>query len=1465
MTITSKKSVASSDPAPLEAPPEQILTLLQLNKVAIADQLLHSIKCFRLAQVTQLLTLLNVLQTQAALANVVAYFDRTLDVKDELVRYLHDLLKMHHYITHHSVDSELSAVMMQLYGAFGDGADRQQLTKVFQTIGFPLCAAFCLLCDKLPFKLQQELLTLFAEDLPELRTWISWLVKLRNGSSKRSTSGGDGPDDDGGEGSSSPFDAAIGFFVKTIFEHCTFSWLALLRPLTSSVRLAVVRATEALSSVSLKQLARFFELTTGTSLQKYLELDIALRVEVPKLLNEFPMATLQTLFARFNSAKLINCALVALGVLPKRELLRLVDALSIAENHVIGVFVPALFTYKRTEEFTRLFLVFSTQSQLRFLDLLHVVAAPPTAEPSVELTSEDATASTGPPVHSDIDIPSAADSQEEANSDVAAWLVFDLFLDAHFNSYDTVVLKLSTLPSAFAHKMITSIAKYTPEELAVLGEGIESIATDCLPQFLKLNAALPSLETRQILVKWVQEVPGNEAAPIYDVLLVHLEKDQSTDDTVEKAKIRLDIVTKILNLITTLAPKDKKALCVDVLLRSPLPQDQQQQPPDDSLDSTLDPAASVHALNDSILRYLCDCTIALHKAIKLFRVIPSTRYQGLIFLLRTQRIAEQVALSRLMLSLPSEANCRLLDKVHSLPTETLDLFFELLLLIPQIEYRTLTKLLISPNVSSAQLLSFVQVAASLMNQASSRELVIFTAELPVVTRNLLFEMLASEPVKGVLLRIVACSSKLPAELLHQMIALLHPLSWGTRSSFVEQIRALESTEHVQDLVDVSRDLSSSDLQILVLLFNLFQLPVRIGFVTLFLSLSHQEKHLALGKLNILPKDKLQSYCTQICEPRHRDLSDAVGAGFFRVFGILEGVYQATMLTLLEKESCWSLILLMADCVAKNPEPNLINGFAASLILLNHEAELLALRSVVEEALATATSLHELVLVLCHFRNPAKLLEFLKFVHHLSRFTRSTVLFRVLSKYKQTVFIYEMCRILDLDDTLFALKRLDRLWQQHHETLDIALETLSKRYTTAGFGTKGIEIKDEFCNVVLGFHDRKVKLSDDHNRLQHETRYIVPRTAQTADSVVDVAACQEDDDDYRNTLFVPSSRPISHPAVSIERHLRRAQSEDTLPKQWKRAMASYEDTISSSRESSVFNEQAGISTGDADFDRRAANEAGVIPATISGSNESESELLSRSALFALTESPLSLPPISGSTPDAPECESNATDPNERNSDDEQHRSRRVKDESASLLTTVLPPLLAPQLRHKASATIPIDTRPRSSSSSLIDSNGASSPVISDAIAVERTLSRSESAPITIAPLEPYVIPQHQKPKRYRGLAAALDDDTASEFHVIRDRGASIFRKECESMEANGPNRIRISKTLAAQSHVMAVRVQHALGKRDHNRYGSPLASPLLRPDSHTFEQAHAAMAAAAKAREAGVHRLGFCQSVQLLTE
>lgn len=1028
------------DPALPGGTSQRILTLLQLDKVAIVDQLTHTIASFRPAQTTQLLALLEALRDAGALDPVAAHFDRKLDVKDEMTRYLHDLLKMHHYITHHEVDAELSSAMMLLYGAFGDSGDRQLLTKVFRTLGFSLSSVYCTLCSNLPLKYQQELLTLFADELPELRAWVRWLIKVRSKNTKVEA-------DTSESSESTPFSDAVQFVVKTVFERCTLSWLALLRPLPHDLRLSVVcEVHKRLPRTTLKQLARFYE-TSGVPLRSYLTLDPVVRLHLATLLDEFPTATLQTLLAKFNSATLIRSILAGLKLLPKRELLRLVDALGIADNRAVEVFAGALFEYKRLEMFTSLFLSFLTQTQLHFLELLVLVVTTAEAPQPPDQSGDSDERNTQAEAASSVSVSGedgGGETQREHDPH-SSWLVFDLFLDAHFGAYDVVIQKLVTLPSTHARELVLSIAEYTPEELSILGEGIECVSSDCLVLFLTAFASLPP-ESRKLLVKWAREVPGDEASPIYQVLLAHLQVAAPGVDGDERRDVTTsEYAIKILDLLSALSPKDKRILCTDILVHPSSTREHRRlggEPPSDESDP--DPRA--RALNDSVLRYLCDCALAIHKAIKLFRIIPETKYDGLIFLLRTQRLPEQVALSRLMLSLPAEANCRLLEKVQALmPTDSLDLFFELLLLIPQVEYRLFTKLLVSPNVSADQLRNFVEVAASLMNQASSRELVIFTAELPVLSRNLFFDMLASDPVKGVLLRIVACSSRLPPELLYETIALLHPLSWATRSSLVEQIRALDDSQDVQDLAGVARDLDPADVQTLVLLFNLLQVPVRIAFVARFTLLSHHEKHLALARLNTLPKATFQSCCAVVCDPIR---PAAVGSAFFRVVGSIDSAYQATLLVLVQIESSWPLLSLMADCVTRSPEPNLLNGFAASLVLFTHEAEFQALRRVVESALTGGTSLSELVVVLCHFRTPETLLEFLKFVQHLSRFSRSAVLFRVLSMYKQTVFLYAMCRMLDLDDALFALKRLDRLWERHHEALDSELESLSARSVSA---------------------------------------------------------------------------------------------------------------------------------------------------------------------------------------------------------------------------------------------------------------------------------------------------------------------------------------------------------------------------------------------------------------------------------
>uniref|UniRef100_K3X5W4 Uncharacterized protein n=1 Tax=Globisporangium ultimum (strain ATCC 200006 / CBS 805.95 / DAOM BR144) TaxID=431595 RepID=K3X5W4_GLOUD len=1408
--------------------PEQILVLLELNRVAIADQLVNVLTCFRGTQQQQLLLLLQALATEGRLDHVITHFDRKLDVKDEMDRYLQDLLKMHHYITHHNVDADISTAMIQLYGAFGDRMDRQLVTKVFQTIGFSTCCAtFCFVCAKLPFKYQQELLTLFADDLPELRTWMQWLAKVNHGTADAS-SGVSGAAGDSDELSLTLYNVSVEFFVKIIYERCTFSWLSLLKPLPHTARVAVVKQTYALSMHSMKQLARFYE-TSGVSVQQFLDLDPAVVANVTTLLDQFPVTTLLTLFTKFNTAKLIHCILGGLHTLTKKDLLELIDTLGVADNEAIDLFVGALFGYARVVDFTRLFLTFTAQNRSRFLDLLLATA-------KYELPAAD---------ENEGDKTDEGDKPNEAfpisSGDAAAWLAFDLFMNAHFNSYDIVIQKLSTLPKSFARQMITSIARYTTEELALLGEGIEAISIACLPSFPKLFAALMPTE-RHVLVQWVLVVPGDEATPIYDVLLAKARLIQDGSNSAAA-----DNLANILNLITTLTLKDKIVLCTEVLLGGP-----------HGTKST-ESLEGIQAINETILLFVCTCTISVHKLIKLLRILPAIQYEAMIFLLRTQRIPEQVVLTRLMLSLPSDANCRLLAKVCAFSTDVLDLFFEVLLLIPKVEYRMLAKLLVSPNVSSDQLQSFIRVAASLMNQASTRELVIFTAELPITVRNMFFTMLATDPVKGVLLRIVACSSKLRSDVLHCLIEVLHPLSWGTRSSFVEQIRVLEETSDIQELIAVAQDLEPTDLEVLVLLLNILQVRARITFTSLFVGLARHEKHLALTKLNAMPRDRVQSYCATICGTPTCDLS--IGTTVFRVFGLLESTYQHCLLQLLEHESCWSLLTLMGDCVLKKPDARVLNGFAASLLLFTKVAEFLVLRSVVQEALMHGTVLEELVLVLCHFRDPITLLEFLKFVHHLSKFTRSTVLFRVLAKYKQTRFLYEMCRVLDLDDALFALKRLDRLWQQRSNELEHALQELADNCRAGGVA----RVKDEFCNVILGFHELRSKDDGQHN--SKEQRHIVPRTAPMATDPQVTKDTLDDDQEDLPILFLPLPRPVTHAALSLEQYLRRTRSQDVLAANWDvRTSASPATKSTRLLTEPASGDCTASIVGLLDDGHNKQDSAEISVSGRCDPDDALDDTSANSNVFALTET-ASLPPIfspynSGrrrSSHEVPESTaSQCEQPPSSNTiaEEPQHAaddlsSRAVpekpKQQASTTMTTQLPPLvLHPQTPTSANQSAEDGVQ-------HVSSRGLPSPTgFSSNTTTTSSLSRSESAPATISSSS-YTVPDSDKPKRYRGLAPALER-VSSDFHVNRDRGASIFKKECSKIEANGPSRIRVAKSINAQSHIMAVRAQHALGKK--HLVATSLPSPLLRPDRHIFEKANAAIATATVSRTQSVAPEGF---------
>uniref|UniRef100_H3HCP6 Uncharacterized protein n=1 Tax=Phytophthora ramorum TaxID=164328 RepID=H3HCP6_PHYRM len=443
----------------------------------------------------------------------------------------------------------------------------QSTSALSNTLGLSRAITYCVVAKTVSFKFQKEFLDLFAEDLPELREWINWLDELEH--------------------------AAVG---------------------TSRGDDDEVEITGFLSSTTstLKKLGRFYE-TTGISAVKLLDLDVAVRRELPLLLEEFPTIILINLFAKFNNEKMIQLVVKrGLPFFPKNDLLKMFDALEPAESNAIEVFVTTLFNFGRNKvDFLLMFLTFTTQSQLRFLDLM--------------------------------------------------------------------------VGTEMAQQLMYGVVVHSAEDFVVLGRGLELVET-------------------------------------------HLANSTSGDDK----------VTTVLQMLGGLDKKDKALLCRDIIATRPDPQAEG--------DSTASHSST--EVHEKVLLYLCECELARHKVLRLLRVIPFAEYDRLLFFLRTQRMPEQVALTRLMLSMPSDANCRLLSKMSAWPIEALDAFFQLLLMLAKVEYKMFAKLMGSQYVSAEQLGVFITVAVDMMNQASSRELVIFAAELPVHIRNLLFEMLVDRPEKA---------------------------------------------------------------------------------------------------------------------------------------------------------------------------------------------------------------------------------------------------------------------------------------------------------------------------------------------------------------------------------------------------------------------------------------------------------------------------------------------------------------------------------------------------------------------------------------------------------------------------------------------------------------------------------------------------------------------------------------------
>ncbi|KAG7382502.1 hypothetical protein PHYBOEH_010464 [Phytophthora boehmeriae] len=1027
---------------------------------------------FPFAQV-QLAAMLKAMQSTTALANVTVWFSHQYDPTDDVEHYLQDLIRMHNYISAHdrqrplrnrhlggpelpsrsgsiygmsrsgSViggDSNVSKQLMHFYASFPDTRDRNLLTKIYQTLGLARAITYCTVAQTLTFKVQKEFLDLFADGLPELRVWINWVDDLESVTSAGASIGQEGKDTaPNGAG----YEVAVGFMGRTIREHCTITWLELLRPLDTPKRLEVIGAVHSLLDASnnsgllpsttatnvsstLKKLGRFFE-TTSISVLKLLDLDSAVRRELSLLLEEFPTIVLITLFDKFNSEKMIHLVVKrGLPCFPKNDLLKMMSAVAPADTNAIEVFVATLFNFGRKKiDFLLLFLTFSSPNQLRFLDIMVVTANSALHnDPAYQLEEEED------------DDAFSNDALMKGN-----FFLLKLFLYAHFSSADLVIHKLSTLPVELTQQLMYGVVVHSLDDFVVLGRGLETVELACLQPFLRLFFAV-QLEWRETLVKLVEEMPGEETLLLYDTLLGLCSARSSNK------------VTTILQMLGGLDKKDKTLLCRHILVAHPETQVDQVAAGQTS--------TGIHA---RILLYLCECELSRHKVLRLLRATPFGEYDRLLSLLCTQRMPEQVVLTRLMLSIPSDVNCRILAKMSAWTAQALDAFFQLLLMLPKVEYKLFAKLMGSQYVTGEQLEMFIMVAVDMMNQASSRELVIFAAELPVHIRSLFLEMLVGQPEKGVLLRIISYSSRVAPELMHILVAQFHRMAWEIRSSFVEQLRALDASSDVENLAEFTSCLADSELlRRMVLMFNPFAIPIRVRLVTIFLQLNVHERVLALTRLVEMPKNTVSAFCAAICNPSCAPASPS----FCRVMGLVDPKHHFSLLRLLNREPLWFFLRLMGEHCKHGVDegiqadsPELLDRMAKLLEVFTAHDHHLVLKEVFREALADDMPLRDIVAVLSLFPDASRLLVFLRYANGFAKYARSSLLFRVLSKYQQSGFIFDMCRILDLDDAVFALKRLDRMWQRRHVELDKAMEPLAFRLAGGN-----AQVKDEFCDLIL---------------------------------------------------------------------------------------------------------------------------------------------------------------------------------------------------------------------------------------------------------------------------------------------------------------------------------------------------------------------------------------------------------------